>query len=417
MAAPRTVARDEQPGRGLPTFAALASPNYRVYWIGLVQYVLGYRAEFVTSAWIMWQLTHDPLFLGYLGLAQGAPITICQILGGVLADRARRLRLLLITQVLTGGLMTGAFLLTLAGLVRVEHLLVLSVLSAICRALDEPSRMALIPQLIDRPRLANAIALGSLPWQGGRVIGPSITGILLATLGGPAGFAFAALASVGALVCYSRIRVADVAGGSGHGNMLGELLEGLAFVRGSFLFRSLILLAFINSFFAMSYVNLLPIFADVYFAAGSTGYGLLQAAHGAGAVVGSLVIATLGHRLPRREQVMLVGAAGTGLLLMVFSQASALPIAVAVLTVMGVFNTCYLTIVNTVLQQNVPDALRGRVMSMFGMCFNLIPLGGLLAGGLAAAVDARFAVLVGGAVVAVSALLLMTRGQRLRAAS
>ncbi|MGH7386117.1 MAG: MFS transporter, partial [Candidatus Rokuibacteriota bacterium] len=167
-------------------------------------YVLGHRAEYVTFAWMVWEVTHDALHLGYLGLAQGIPLVVFQLWGGVLADRVNRLRLLLATQVLTTATLLAAFALSALSLIRVEHLLALAALSNTFRAFDEPTRMSMVPQMVGRERLANAIALGSIPWQAGRMIGPSITGILIAAFGGTVGLAIAAAASVMALTMYSR---------------------------------------------------------------------------------------------------------------------------------------------------------------------------------------------------------------------
>jgi len=396
----------------LSTFAALKARNYRLYWIGLVFYVLGHRAEYVTFAWVVWEVTRDPLQLGYLGLAQGAPLVVFQLFGGVLADRTDRLRLLIATQTLTALVLTVAFGLTVVGHVRVEHLLVLAALSNTFRAFDEPSRLSMIPQLIDRERLANAVALGSIPWQGGRMIGPSITGILIAAFGGRVGFGLAAAASFVALVLYSQLRVGAAPTGDGR-PMLRQLMEGLSFVGRSFVFTSLIGLALFNSLFALSYITLLPIFADVYFGMGSAGFGMLQAAHGTGALIGTLTIATIAHRIRRPGRALLIGAACVGFFLMVFAGSLVIWLALPVLVLIGFSNTFYLTQVSTLLQEKTPDYLRGRVMSIYSLCWNLVPIGGLVAGVLAAAVDARFAVLVGGAVVAANALLLLT-SRRLR---
>ena len=118
------------------TFAALKTRNYRLYWLGLVCYVLGHRAEYMTFAWMTWELTHEPLYLGYLGLAQGAPMVLFQPFGGVLADRTNRLRLLIGTQLLTALTLTLAFALTVLGMARVGHLLALAALSSAFRAFD-----------------------------------------------------------------------------------------------------------------------------------------------------------------------------------------------------------------------------------------------------------------------------------------
>ena len=402
------------PTARLSTFAALRVRNYCLYWFGLVFYVLGHRAEYTTFAWMTWEVTRDPLALGYLGLAQGVPLVVFQLVGGVLADRTNRLRLLIGTQILTALTLTVAVVLTFLGMVRLEHLLGLAAASSVFRAFDEPSRMALIPHLIDRPRLPNAIALGSIPWQAGRMIGPSITGILIAAFGGAVGFVLAAAASYVALILYSRLRVNGQAPAHDGQHVLAQLLEGLSFVGRNFVFASLIALALFNSVFALSYVTLLPVFADVYFKAGSAGYGLLNAAHGVGALVGTLTVATIAHRIWRPGTTLLVAAAALGVALMVFAVAPMMGLALCMLVLVGFSNTFSLTQVSTVLQREVPDQLRGRVMSLYALCWNLLPLGGLLAGVLAAAMNARFAVLVGGVMVTGNALLLLT-SRRLRA--
>ena len=405
---------NRQPGTTRSTFAALRERNYRLYWLGLVCYVLGHRAEYVTFAWMVWEVTHDPLYLGYLGLAQGVPLVVFQLFGGVLADRVNRLRLLIGTQVLTAATLAAAFALSVTGRVSVEHLLALAALSSTFRAFDEPTRLSLIPQLVERDRLPNAIALGSIPWQASRMIGPSVTGILIAAFGGTVGFGLAAGASVGALLLYSRLRLRADPSQSAHAHMARQLLEGLSFVAHDFVFAALIGLALFNAVFGLSYVTLLPIFADWYFNAGSIGYGLLNAAHGIGAFVGTLTVATTAHLIARPGRALLVTAVGMGLALMVFSMSPAMGMALSMLVFVGFANTFYLTQVSTFIQSNVPDRLRGRVLSIYALCWNLLPLGGLIGGALAAAVDARFAVAFGGAMVAINALVLLT-SKRLRA--
>lgn len=369
--------------------------------------MLGHRAEYVTFAWITWELTRDPLSLAYLGLAQGVPLVVFQLFGGVLADRTDRLRLLIATQLGLSLTLAATLGLAVSGHMRLGPLLALAVLTNIFRAFDEPSRMSLVPQLVARERLPNAIALGSIPWQAGRMVGPSIAGILIAAFGGAVGFAMALAGSCAALALYARMRVTLVPPRSDGQRVLRQFTDGLRFVAGNFVFASLIALALFNSLFAMSYLTLLPIFADTYFHMGSTGYGLLQAAHGAGALSATFTVATFAHLIRRRGVSLLSGAAALGAVLMAFAYSPVIALAVPLLMGVGFCNTFYLTQVSTYLQQRVPDELRGRVMSLYSLCWNLMPLGGLLAGALAAAVDARFAVLVGGGVVAANALLLL----------
>jgi MFS family permease len=342
------------------------------------------------------------------------PLVVFQLVGGVLADRTDRLRLLIGTQILTAATLAVAFVLTLLGLVRLEHLLVLAALSNTFRAFDEPSRMSLIIQLVDRDLLPNAVALGSIPWQAGRMIGPSITGILIAAFGGTVGFALAAGASCVALVLYSRLEPTGEAPLGDGRSVLRQLFEGLSFVGRNFVLSSLIGLALFNSLFGLSYITLLPVYADRYFGAGSAGYGLLSAAHGLGALIGTLTLATIAHRIRRPGAALLAGAAAMGLCLMAFAGSPAMGPALPALVLVGFTNTFYLTQVTTLVQEIVPDRLRGRVMSLYALCWNLMPLGGLLAGVLAAAAGARVAVATGGAMVTASALLFLA-SRRLRA--
>jgi MFS family permease len=411
---PRHLVAASTPTAALSTFAALRVRNYCLYWFGLVFYVLGHRAEYVTFAWLTWEVTRDPLSLGYLGLAQGVPLVVFQLYGGVLADRTDRLRLLIGTQALTALVLVIAFALTVLGWVRLEHLLVLAALSSIFRAFDEPSRLSLIPQLVERERLPNAIALGAIPWQAGRMIGPSIAGILIAAFGGAVGFGLAAGASAVALLLYSRMRVRGERPLADGQHAVRQFADGLAFVTRNFVFASLVGLALFNSVFGLSYVTLLPVYADTYFQAGSTGYGVLNAAHGVGALVGTLTVATIAGRIRRPGTSLLLGATAMGGLLMAFSQSPAMGVALPLLALVGFANTFYLTQVSTYIQQGVPDQLRGRVLSLYSLCWNLLPLGGLLSGVLAAAVDARFAILFGGGMVVALALVLLT-SPRLRA--
>src|SRR5262249_59325808 len=170
------------------------------------------------------------------------------------------------------------------GLRRPAFLPPLAARSTVSAAFAEPSRMALVPQLVDPDGLPSAIALGSIPWQAGRMVGPSVTGILIAALGGAVGFGMAAASSCLALLLYSRLRLKVPVRPADGRHVLQQFAEGMSFVGHNFVFACLIALALFNSLFAMSYLTLLPIYADAYFDAGSTGLGLLNAAHGTGAL-------------------------------------------------------------------------------------------------------------------------------------
>jgi len=409
----RTVPQVRPAAPRLAVFAALSEPNYRRYWCGLVLYVVGWRIEWVSYGWLIWELTRDPLYLGLYGLVEGVPLVLFQLFGGVLADRAAPVRLLVGTQLGTAATLVAACALTAVGGMRVELALPLVALSATCRAFEQPTRMAMVPWLVRRELLPNAIAIGSLPWQSGRVLGPSLGGILIAACGTAVAFGTAALAYLVAIGLYSRIRLVAAPPRVG-GGVLRPLVQGLLFAARHALIANLILLTFFNSVFGMSYMALLPVFSDQHLHGGSTGFGLLQAANGLGAVTGTILLAATASRLGQRGRLLLLGGLGFGVLLMAFSQVPTLALGLAVLLLAGLSNTVYLTLVSTALQEQVPSELRGRVMGLFGISYNLVPLGGLLGGAIAAAADARMAVLLGGALVALGTLASLLLNPRLR---
>ena len=385
----------------IETFAALAGRNYRFYWIGLVFYVLGHRAEYVTFAWLTWEVDHDPLSLGYLGLAQGVPLVLFQLFGGVLADRTNRLRLLLGTQILTALALTIAFVLTALGLARVQHLLVLAVLSNTFRAFDEPSRLALIPAARRSRATPERHRARLHPLAGGPDDRPSIAGILIAAFGGAVGFGMAAGASYVALALYSRLRVAS------HGRP-ATAARAPAVRRGA---------GFVGHNF---------VFAEPH-RAGAVQQPLRAVLRHAAADLRRLVLRRRLDRLRLAERRARVGALGGTLddrdarpahrapghralrgrhrprLLRWCSRrrprwggpagARARRLQQHLLSHAG----------QHVIQQRVPDHLRGRVFSLYALCWNSCRSAACSRARSAAAVDARFAILFGGGVVAANA--------------
>ena len=247
------------------------------------------------------------------------------------------------------------------------------------------------------------------------MIGPSITGILIAAFGGDGRLR----AGGGRLVHRARALQPPAALGDEprprRAARLAQLVEGLSFVGAQLRVREPHRLALFNALFGLSYITLLPIFADTYFGIGSTGYGLLSAAHGAGSMVGTLIVATdrpASSCAPGHAHADLRDGHGAGVDAVLAVAGHGLRDRDA--RAGGLLQHVLSDAREHDLQQEVPDHLRGRVMSLYSLCWNLLPLGGLLAGALAAAVDARFAVLMGGALVAANALVLFT-SRRLRA--
>lgn len=408
-----TILADPQAPSGGP-LAALSEGNYRLYFVGMALYVAGWKVEETAYAWLVWELTHNPIYLGYFGLVNGVPLVLFQLFGGVLADRADRKRLLIGTQLATWAMLATATVLTLGSQIRVEIILLLSFLSAVFRAFEQPARSALIPHIVSARNLPNAIAIGSMPWQAGRIVGPAIGGVLIWQYGAGVGLAFGAVSYLTAIALYARLRIDGPVMGRPTSGMIHQLGEGIGFIIRSPLFATLIGLTFFNSFFGMAYIWILPAFVSNVLDAGAGGFGILQAVSGAGAILGTIVLASVANRIGRRGLVMLGGAVIFGTLLMVMSRSTAFWMAMILISLMGFANTFYFTTVAIVLQQRVPDDLRGRVMGIFGLCWNMVPLGGIAVAALAAATDIRAALFISGLMVAGSAALMFTFVPRIR---
>jgi len=384
--------------RILEAISALRHRNYRLYWFGQLFSVLAQNMEHVAQGWLVLELTNSPLALGLTGLAQAIPTITLTLLGGAVADRADRRRIMIAAQ--SG---VAFFFLILAALVLTKiaalwHVMVLAFLAGGIRAFDRPSRMALLPQMVPRDDIPNAVAIGGTIWQLCRLVGPAVAGILIYLSGvGPTYFV-CCLASFASVCLWLGIRASQPALAAGTGGLLKNMLEGVNFIRRNELFYTFMGMTFFNSVFGMSYLILMPVFARDILQVGSQGFGFLQTAGGAGALIGTLLVAYFSD--PRRLPLQSArGATIFGALLFLFAISRNYPLSLALAFVLGAAGQFYITAINTVLQLNLPDRLRGRVMGVFGLTWDLMPVGGTLAGTIAEFAGAPVAVAVGGVFV------------------
>ncbi|MBI4497129.1 MAG: MFS transporter [Chloroflexi bacterium] len=394
-------------------FSALRHRNYRLYWIGMLVAIIGWQIQFVAQGWLVYDLTRDPAMLGLVGMAQAVPTILLNLFGGVVADRVDRRKLLIFTQSVTGLLMLVLTLLVATELVQVWHILAIAFLIGAVWAFDQPTRMALVPHLVARDDLMNAVAMGSIVWQGSRVVGPSLAGVLIATVGMAACFLLTTLGMlvmVGALIA---VRVPKVLAPAATGNAVAELFEGVRYVLTQPLFLTLIGMTFFNSLFGMSYVILMPALARDVLGVGSEGYGFLMGAGGVGAVMGTLVVAALGN-FRRKGWLILGGAAAFGAFILLFSLSRWYLLSLGLLFLMGGVQALYMTTMQTALQTLVPDALRGRVMGLYSLTWSLMPLGGMVGGAVAVLAGTPFAVGLGGSFVLVMALAMVRVSPQVR---
>ncbi len=383
--------------------SALRHRNYRLYWFGQLASVLAQNMEYVAQSWLVLELTNSPLLLGLTGLSQAIPTITLTLVGGVIADRADRRRIMIVAQ--SGVALLYFILATLivTGQVALWHVMTIAFISGAVRAFDRPSRMALLPHMVPKVDIPNAVAIGGTIWQLCKLAGPALAGMLIYLFGVAVTYAFCFAASLSAVVLWLFIHLQHEPTAASSGGMLQQMKDGVNFIRHNELYLTFIGLTFFNSVFGMSYVTLMPVFARDILQVGSRGFGFLQSAAGGGALVGTLLAAVLSHSGHQVRQTT-VGAMLFGIILMLFALSPVYTLSLGLVFALGLTSQFYMTSVNQTLQLHLPEQLRGRVMGISGLAWEVTPIGGTFAGTIAEFAGAPVAVLIGGALVAGSAL-------------
>lgn len=389
------------PGRQrlLQALSALRHRNYRLYWFGQLSSVLAQNMEGVAQSWLVLELTNSPLLLGLTGLTFAAPTILLSLLGGVVADRSDRRRIMIFSQ-----LATALHFFIIATLVVTEwialwHVMGLAFISGCVRAFDRPSRMALLPQMVPREDIPNAVAVGGTIWQLNRLVGPAMAGMAIYLIGIGPTYYFCFVASISAVGLWVPIRIESRATALAAAGLVQHMIDGLRFIRTNEIYYTFIGMTFFNSVFGMSYLILMPVFARDVLDVGSQGFGFLQSTGGAGALCGVLAAAYFSHIRGKGFQAI-GGAVTFGLLIMIFAFSKSYPLSLALAFFLGLSSQLYMTTINAILQVNLPDQLRGRVMGIFGLTWDLMPVGGMIAGAIAEFAGAPAAVGFGGLMVA-----------------
>ena len=392
-------------------FDALASAPYRRFWLGSIASVGSTQLYFIAMAWLVFELSNSPLDLGLLGAATAVPNILATLIGGLVADRVNRRTILILTTGISTVLMLLLAALDATGLVRVWHLLLISGLLGLVQGFDFPARSSIFPSLIEPKQMLSAVALNSILWQGSRMIFPAIGGILIALTDTSLSFVLWGLGFITMLMVLCWLEVVQVI--QANADPWDEFKEGLRFVLHHRLFLTLILLTWISMFFGTSYIQIMPIFADIL-QSGERGYGLLISATGVGSVAGNLFISRF-QQSRRLELMILSCAALAPFSLIGFSLvagtlanvAGAFWLASLFAVMTAAFSSVFLVSSMTVLQLKVPDKLRGRVMGIHSITWSMIALGGLIAGALASKFSAPVAVVIG-AVIVLSSVIWVT---------
>ena len=383
-----------------PFWSAFRNSGYRTFWIGAFVSNIGAWMQNVAQGWLVLELTDSAFMLGLVGFAGSLPWLVLLLVGGVYADRLDRRRLLIRANIAMMACAAVLTALTWTGAVRIWHVFALSLASGSAIALAAPAFQAFLHDLVGRRDLQNAIALNSAQFNLSRVVGPSLAGLTLGAIGLAGCFGVNTLSYLGAIVALLLIRVASRPVPPSV-PVWESIVEGFWYVRERPRIQALLAIAALISLLAMPYATLLPIVVRDGLGLDASGLGWLFAIGGGGAVCGALSIA-FGHLLPARGPWLLGCAIATGLATMTLGLARS-PLAAAVaLVAIGFSATSAVALTNTLLQELVDDAMRGRVLSMFGLAFmGTFPLANLLAGTLAGLTSASMTLALTGALLAV----------------
>jgi MFS family permease len=377
------------------TFTALRHPNYKLWFRGQMLSLFGTWMQRTAEGFLIYELTHSPIYLGYVGFAMGAPAWIFMIYGGVVADRYPKRTVLIITQICMMVLASILAVLTFTGLVQPWHIIFLAFLLGIANAFDAPTRQAFVLELVNREDLTNAIALNATMFNTATAIGPAIAGITYALFGPAWCFTINALSFIGVIAALKKMKLEPHVKPERKTSTYTDLREGFKYIFSEKIVFTLISLVGVISIFGISYITLLPAWAVTILHGDAATNGFLQSARGVGALVSALLIASLG-RFNFSGKLLTTGSFLFPLLLIIFSFMRLLPITLLVLFCVGFSIILVNNLANALVQKLVPDFLRGRVMGVYTFTFfGFMPIGALLMGALAEKFNEPAAVLIG----------------------
>ncbi len=395
--------------------ASLRHRNFRLFISGQMISLIGTWMQSIAQSWLVYRLTHSSALLGLVVFAGQIPVLLLATIGGTVADRRSRHRIVIATQITS---MVLAFILaglTLSGLIQVWQIFALSIALGIVNAFDIPARQSFIVQMVGRDDLTNAIALNSSVFNGARIVGPAIAGILVAAIGEGWCFFANGASYIAVIIGLLLMDIRPVRRLKPASSALAHVAEGFHFVWKSRPIRALLLLLGVTSLTAMPFTVLMPIFADQILHGGARGLGILMGLSGVGALTGALFLAAR-PSLRGLGRVIAGSSLGFGTSLILFGISKVFWLSGLLLVGVGFFMLSQMASSNSLIQAMSPDHLRGRVMAVYSMMFmGMAPFGALFAGFLAQRIGAPLTVAIGGASCAVASLVFGSRLSSLRA--
>ena len=400
---------------GSQTFSSLKYRNFRFLWGGTLFASAGNWIQQITLGWLVYDMTGNAFLVGTLLGTRSIPFLLIGPIGGVIADRMDRRKLLLANQFFLGSIALVFAFIVAWGQVQVWHLFVFTFLSGAGWSFNNPVRQALVANSVPRKDLMNAIALNSMGFNINRILGPTFGGLLIAFFGPATNFFIQAGCYLGVTLMVLPIRIQQQEVSTNNKvPMMTNFMEGLKYVSKEQTTLALILVALIPAIFIMPFTSgLMPVFSEEVLQAGPDGLGLLLSAFGVGGLTGAFTLASVGN-FRHKGVLLLTAAASAGLLMIVFSRTTWMPLSMISLVALGAAHMAYMTTNNTIIQTITPDEFRGRVMSLYMLDHGFIPLGGLVAGTLAQFYGSPTAILFGGVLTFLLILLVGIKFRTIR---
>jgi predicted MFS family arabinose efflux permease len=396
-------------GRLRQTFSALHYRDFRLLWIGAFTSTIGTWMQTVAQGWLVLEMTDSALLLGVDGFLATGPMLIFSLFGGVFADRVERKKLMLWSQYLQ---MSFAFILALlivTGQVQVWHIFILSFLTGSAQSFSGPAYISLLPLLVKREDVPNAIAMNSMQFNLARVVGPVLAGLAYVAWGPAMCFFVNGLSFVAVIIALMMMRHPQVVPKEEKTGVMEEMREGFRFVFHRPKLMTLTFLAFVGTFLGMPIVTFLPLVARSIFSLGPNGYASMVTVYGLGSVCGALFIAA-SAQTKRKGRIALMLQLCFALLLFSFAWSFSYHLSVAILFFAGTCIVGVIALYSSLVQLTTSDAMRGRVMSIFMLAFRGgMPLGNLIAGFVAHRWSISTALAINGAVLAAVALFFIAR--------
>ncbi len=393
---------------------ALGYKNYRLYFMGQGVSLVGTWMQQVAMSWLIYRLTHSAMLLGVVAFVSQIPHLFIAPFAGVLVDRLNRHRILIVTQILSTLQATILAVLVLTNKIAIWHILPLGLFLGIVNAVDAPTRQSFVVHMVDKKDLGNAIALNSAMFNGARLIGPTLAGIMIAAFGEGLCFLLNAISFLAVIWALLLMDMPVFNPEKNNSHIIMDLKEGLNYIFGSPTIRAILIQVSSMSLIGMSYIVLMPIFARDILRGGPQTLGLLMAGVGVGALFGALFLAS---RKETRGLLKMIAIASVifSSALILFSFSRLFPLSLGIIIFLGFGMMAQMVSCNTVIQTIVDDDKRGRVMSFYTMSFmGISPFGSLIMGSMASRLGAPVTTLIGGLCCLFVAFLFIRRLPKLQ---